>query len=150
MTAVIVVVTFVVGAALALWAVVVDARTHRLPNRLVGPLGVVGAVGLTAASFSEPWLRLPYLAIGVLAYAGPWLIVHLASPSSIGFGDIKFAAALGAYLSWFDPLAGLWACAFALLAAWPHSLVHTIRKSGATVPLGPYLLIGAVVSAILA
>jgi len=148
MSTAIAVATFIVGAVLALAATVIDARTHRLPNRLVGPLGALGLIGLTAASVTEPWFRLPQLAIGAVAFAGPWLAVHLVSPASIGFGDVKFTAALGVYLAWFDPLAGLWACAFALLLAWPHSVVHILRKTGATVPLGPYLLLGAVASVV--
>ncbi|MEP6300149.1 MAG: prepilin peptidase, partial [Ilumatobacter sp.] len=88
--------------------------------------------------------------LGAVAFAGPWFVVHLVSPSSIGFGDVKFAAALGIYLSWFDPIAGLLACALTLLAAWPHSVVHALRRTGATVPLGPYLLIGAAAAAIVA
>ena len=150
MTTAIAVTTFLAGVALALAAVIIDARTHRLPNRIVGPLAAIGLAGLTAASVTEPLLGLPGLALGAVVFAGPWLVVHLISPASIGFGDVKFTAALGLYLSWFDPMAGLGACALALLSAWPHSLVHVVRKTGSTVPLGPYLLIGAAGSVLLA
>ncbi len=144
------VITFVVGAVIALVAVVIDARTHRLPNRLVGPLAAVGAIGLTVAAVFEPLLRIPQLAVGALVFAAPWLFVHLVRPSAIGFGDVKFAAALGLYLSWFDPLAGVTACVLTVLAAWPHSAVLVLRKTGGTVPLGPYLLVGTVAAAGLA
>lgn len=140
--------TFAIGIGLALAATVIDARTHRLPNRLVGPLAAVGVVGLAIASIGEPWLRFPTIAAGAALFAGPWFVLHLASPASIGFGDVKFSAALGIHLSWFDPFAGLWACAFAVIAAFPHGLVNFATKSSSTVPLGPYLLVGTVASAL--
>jgi leader peptidase (prepilin peptidase) / N-methyltransferase len=138
--------TFLVGSALAGSAAVIDARTHRLPNRLVGPLALVGTLGVLAASLAARSLgdSLARLALGALVCAGPWMAIHLISPSSIGFGDVKYSAALGFYLAWFDPMLGLTAGVFTAFLAWPHSIVNVLRRNSATVPLGPYLLAGAI------
>lgn len=102
---------------------------------------------LVAASISEPPLRLVDLVLGATVFAGSWLILNVTSPASIGFRDVKYSAALGVYLAWFDPMLGLTAVALTALFAWPHSVVRIVRRDTTpTVPLGPYLLAGAAAS----
>jgi leader peptidase (prepilin peptidase) / N-methyltransferase len=140
--------TFVVGFTLATRAAMIDARTHRLPNRLVGPLALVGVGGLVTASIWESDARYLDFVMGSVAYAGPWLALNLISPSSIGFGDVKFAGALGIYLAWFDPKLAFLAVVLTIVLAWPQSLVQALRPDAATLALGPYLLAGAAASII--
>ena len=78
--------------ALCAWLAVVDARGRRLPNGQVLAAGVsVWLVALAgAARFGDPSV-LARAALGMAAYGGLLLVVHLLSPSSLGFGDVKFA-----------------------------------------------------------
>ncbi len=137
--------TFATGLAIAVRAVTTDIREHRLPNRLVLALAVVGAVGLGGTLLATGSIP-ARLALGAVVFAGPLALANLASPASVGFGDVKFAAALGLYVSWFDPWAGAIALVAALIAAWPQSIIQVVRRTSSTVALGPYLLIGSAVA----
>ena len=79
-------------------AAMVDRRCHRLPDLLVAPLGlglVVVAGGWSLVSGEPRWL----VAAGVAgAAAGGVLILGWAA--GMGFGDVKFGAALGLGLGW--------------------------------------------------
>ncbi|QCU79294.1 prepilin peptidase [Citricoccus sp. SGAir0253] len=93
-------------AALVLGAGVValgaiDLRSRLLPNRLVGPFGVAAAVALAVAALGlgEP-LRLAGAAAGAAGLFAVYLLLALVSPGSLGMGDVKIAAVLGAYGGW--------------------------------------------------
>ena len=134
-----------VGAlAVAAVAAVVDARTGRLPNRLVG---LVAGAGLLAAIMAPlPGPGLLAASAGAAGFAGPLLLTHLAAPRAIGFGDVKFAAALGLVIGRLDPRSGV----FALCVATGVTAFVGLATRRDTVPLGPGLATGAVVTALLA
>ena len=138
--------TYALGFAIATWTAIVDLRTHRLPNHLVTAIGAVGAVGLAVASLAGGASNPLHLAAGVAAFAGPWFVLNLVSPASVGFGDVKFACALGLYLGWIDPALGFVASVATVVLAWPQSVLQVLSRSSPVIPLGPYLLGGAAVA----
>lgn len=83
---------FAVGAACAwlLAVAAVDARTRRIPDALAA-LGVAAAAGVAAAT-GTGWQALA----GGAALGAVYLALRLASPSSLGGGDLKAAPAVGA------------------------------------------------------
>lgn len=114
----------VLGAAVAQ----VDLRHRRIPDRyLVG--GSLVAIGVAAFVEIVGDLR-PAMAMvaGACWAAVPLLVVHLVAPAGIGFGDVKFAAVVGALLGVVEAnlaaLAVVGACVLAIVGCvarlWPR------------------------------
>lgn len=137
-----------VAAPLLAW---VDIDVHRLPNRFLGPLTcVIGLleVGLTIANHTPgQLLRAVVCAAGSAAV---FFVLAIAARDSIGLGDVKLATPIGlatGWVSWYaaatTPIAGILlsgvVAAVLLIAGWD-------RK--AHIPLGPMLLAGALVAAL--
>lgn len=126
-------------------AVLVDVLVRRLPNRLVGAAALVlGASVLTSALLGVD-IRLLDLTLGAVAMAAPLLLVHLLSPASMGFGDVKAALVMGAALGLIDPVLSILALAIGSFATAIHGLVTRRRH----IAFGPGLLGGAVVAIVL-
>lgn len=137
---------FAVGAVPAFQAALNDHRVHRLPDQLVGATAAIAVVGLGLASaIGGDLSRLTAMAAGAGLFCAWWLVTHLVSPALVGFGDVKYTAALGIYLGWFDPWLGITASVLACLFAFPLSLKRIIARDQRSVPLGPYLLVATVV-----
>jgi leader peptidase (prepilin peptidase)/N-methyltransferase len=147
-----------VGAALALVAflylsaistalALIDLATKRLPNPIVLPAYVVGAVLLTAAALlqGDP-AALGRGAIGAVALGGLYLLLALAKPGGMGMGDVKLAGVLGLFLGWLgwtELIVGGMA-AFLLGGVVALSLLAARRVSRSSgIPFGPWMLLGA-------
>lgn len=135
------VVAALVGAVmLATAAAVVDACTSRLPDELLISAFAL-AVAAVAAAGSE---RLAPAALGALVLAGPLLLLHLVSPTSMGFGDVKLAVVLGTVLGTVvgvvDPRAAL----VALCIGSGVTSALAIGRGRAALPFGPGLVLGVV------
>ncbi|MCE3553371.1 prepilin peptidase [Pseudonocardia sp. RS11V-5] len=112
---------------LAVVAGVVDLRHHRLPDALTlpalpaalllaAPLGIA-AVGRAAA--------------GAALLAGMYLLTHTVSPRSLGLGDVKLAAPVGALLtaaSWPALLVGCALTAVVSAAVAGFLVVRSVRR----------------------
>lgn len=143
-------VTAVLGGLLS-W---VDAREHRLPNRLVAALSVAVALGLSAASAQTgDWAALLRALLGGLALAGLYLAVALISPASMGMGDVKLAFPLGMLVAWFSWTAWLWALFGAFLIGGLAALVLLVARRGGMktqLAFGPAMVLAALGMAVLA
>lgn len=136
-----------VALAVATSAAVIDMRTGRIPNGLVILAGVPTlAVVLVAIADGRGAELVGSVALGVAAFAGPVFAVHLVSPSAIGFGDVKLAAALGAALGLIEPGLGLLALCIAAAITAAVGLVGRRR----VLPFGPGLVFGAVMALVVA
>lgn len=138
----------VTGVVLA----VIDARTHRLPNRIVLPAYPVLAVLFASACvLGAPWSSLlRAIAGGALLFAFYWMLWRAGG---VGGGDVKLAGVLGAAAGW----AGWQALALGALAglvlggAFGLALVALRRASRRTaVPFGPFMIAGAAVGIVAA
>jgi leader peptidase (prepilin peptidase)/N-methyltransferase len=69
-------------------------------------------------------------------------LMHLASPSALGFGDVKLGAVLGAALGLIDPRLGL----VALCVAAAVTSVVGLARHRESLPLGPGLVLGATIA----
>ncbi len=147
--------TFAVGTVVAVIAATNDQRTRLLLNTHNAVLAGVAAAGFSLAAVIDGDLPpLGRLLGGAAVFAGPWLLANLVAPSSIGFGDVKYSAALGLYLGWIDPLLGLTAIIVSGLVVMVAFVVRRLRRRSdeevdRTFAFGPFLCVGAVVAAVL-
>lgn len=115
----------------------VDVRHRRLPDALTLP-AVPAAVGLVTPLGADAVGR---AVLGVLVAAAVHAAVHLAVPGSLGAGDVKLAAALGAPLAVVSWPALVLA---AVLASALTTAAALVRRRDA-VPHGPSMLLGSAV-----
>ncbi|HZW27429.1 MAG TPA: prepilin peptidase [Trueperaceae bacterium] len=160
-----------VGAALGVWAGLlaglaslllnlVTRRTLRLPEPLLYGLWLLALV-LSSLGFPVP---LTTAVAGSVLAAGAWAVLgavywwlHDAvrpqtteevgeeddEPVAMGFGDVKLAAVLGAFLGWERLLVAVF---FAVTLGAVGGVVARLAGGGRLVPFGPYLLLGALAS----
>ncbi|WP_349866577.1 prepilin peptidase [Leifsonia sp. WHRI 6310E] len=132
-----------ISVALAL----IDLDTHRLPDKIVLPAYVVGAVTLTAAAvIGGDGPSLLRAVIGAVSLFGLYLALALIRPGGMGFGDVKLAGVLGLFLGWLgwsELIVGAFA-AFVIGGGVAVVLV-LVRRVGyrGGIPFGPWMVVGA-------
>ena len=135
-----------VGVALAL----IDIDVKRLPNAIVLPSYVVSGVLLGAAAVVDgDWDALLRSVLGGAALYAFYFALALAYPAGMGFGDVKLAGILGAYLGWLgwgEVVVG--AFLGFLLGGVVGLLLILVRRAGrkSSIPFGPYMLLGALLA----
>ncbi len=116
-------------------AAIVDVHRKMIPDWLTLP----GLAWVLVASAFLGWPRLTDAVLGVLFCGGALLILAVVSRGSIGGGDVKLMAMIGASLGWRW---GFGVLVFAQLAAAVVAaylfLVHR-RGRKDTLPFGPFL-----------
>lgn len=135
-------------------AAAVDARTHRLPDVLVLPVyPLLAAVLLVTALVDGDGGRAGRVVLAGLAAAAGIVLLHLVAPAGLGFGDVKLVAPLAALCAW-EGWVGPWAW---LVVSWASAGVAVLvllltgrARRGSTIPLGPHLVVGALVAVVLA
>ncbi|REJ04647.1 prepilin peptidase [Microbacterium bovistercoris] len=130
------------------WLLVIDARTHRLPNRIVLPtLGVLLVLVIVEAPATGDIARLVRSLLGMLLLAGFYAVMRLASRQGVGGGDVKLAAVIGLVLGWhgWQALVIGAASAFVLGALYALALMALRRADRSTrIAFGPWMIVGAV------
>jgi leader peptidase (prepilin peptidase) / N-methyltransferase len=144
---VLVLVAFLYLVAISVVLGLIDIDVHKLPNRIVLPSYlVIGALLTGAAALGNDWGALLRAAGGLAALWALYLVLALVYPGGMGFGDVKLAGLLGAYLGWvgWGALAVGAFAAFLLGGLFAIALVlarRAHRTSG--IPFGPWMLAGA-------
>lgn len=138
---------FLYLAAISLVLALIDLDTRRLPNVIVLPSYLVGAVLLgTSGILRGDLASLVSAAAGMLALGGFYLVLALAVPGGMGFGDVKLAGLLGLFLGWLgwaELAVGAFA-AFLLGGAFAIALLIVRRaRRRSAMPFGPWMLSGA-------
>jgi leader peptidase (prepilin peptidase)/N-methyltransferase len=132
-----------IGVALAM----IDIDVKRLPNAIVLPSYVVGAVLLgTSSLLVGDYGALLRAGIGLAAMGAAYLALAVLWKGSMGLGDVKLAGVLGLYLGYtgWSALAVGSISAFFLGGIFGLALIllrKTTRKSG--IPFGPWMVLGA-------
>jgi leader peptidase (prepilin peptidase) / N-methyltransferase len=131
---------------------VVDVDCHRLPDRLTLPSYPVGLVLLGAAALAhgDPG-ALGRAVLAALAVAGAFFLLALASPRSLGLGDVKLVGLLAlhlGFLGWSQVLLGL-LIGF-VVGALAALVLLAGRRAGwrSDVAFGPSLLAGALAAVV--
>lgn len=145
------------AAYLALFTVliglsVIDMETLRLPDRLVGPSVLVGALAVgVSAAVDGSLTPIAGALTGAAIYFGILLVTHLIHPAGMGFGDVKLAFLMGMALGW--PTEGglaafalvMWAMLVGFgLGSVIGIVILVVRGRSAAYPFGPFLALGAV------
>ena len=127
---------------------VIDARTKKIPNRLVYPAVLVAAVVIAVGDLAGGGLDAVSAAIGFLAYGLGLLIVALIAPKGMGMGDVKLAALIGLVLGSLGLEYVAVAVGVGILFGGVGAIVALVlgasRKTG--IPFGPFLAAGAAVA----
>jgi len=138
---------FLYLAAISVALTMIDLDTHKLPNKIVLPAYAVGIALLGAASIlATDYEALIRGGIGLAAMFVVYLLMALAYPGGMGFGDVKLAGVLGLFLGWLgwgNLLVGSFG-AFLFGGVFSIALLvlrKVNRKSG--IPFGPWMLAGA-------
>jgi leader peptidase (prepilin peptidase) / N-methyltransferase len=133
-----------IGIALAM----IDIDVKRLPNAIVLPSYLVVAVLLgAAAAVQGEWGTLLRAALAGLALYAFYFLLMLVYPRGMGFGDVKLAGILGAYLGWLgwgELVVGSF-LAFLVGGVFGVALM-VVGRAGrkSAIPFGPWMLLGAV------
>ena len=128
----------------------IDLEHYIIPNRVVYPT-LFGGFGLlvVAAAAEGDWNALLHALIGSAVAWAFLLTLHLISPRSMGFGDVRLAAVLGLFLGWLS-LGHVFLGLFLgfLLGAVLSVLLIALRLKGRKdhIPFGPFLAAGAVIA----
>jgi leader peptidase (prepilin peptidase)/N-methyltransferase len=140
-------VAFLYLAAISIALSFIDIEHHRLPNAIVLPSYVVGAVLLgTSSLLVGDYGALLRAGIGLAAMGAAYLALAVLWKGSMGLGDVKLAGVLGLYLGYtgWSALAVGSISAFFLGGIFGLALIllrKTTRKSG--IPFGPWMVLGA-------
>ena len=133
--------------AVGAWLVVIDARTHRLPDRIVLPtLGALLVLVSIDALTAGQWGSSVRAVLGMVILGGFYAVLRMASRAGMGGGDVKLAAVIGLVLGWhgWQSLMIGAAAAFVLGALYALVLMLLRRADGATrIAFGPWMIAGA-------
>ena len=118
----------------------IDAESHRLPNRIVLPSA---ALVLAARLATEPEHWQAWLGASLGAFAC-FLVLALIVPAGLGMGDVKLMLLLGAALG----AAVVPALLLGVLAGGIAGVVVLVREGRSArrkaIPYGPFLAFGAI------
>jgi leader peptidase (prepilin peptidase)/N-methyltransferase len=131
--------------ALAIAAAVVDARSRRLPNALVAPMGVLALVQAVALSLERGNPSILGAAVIAAVVLGI-LYAAMAFAGWVGVGDVKFIFVLGLFIGTFVGSAAIAIAPLAILLASAHRGFAAVlnRETSRRLPHGPTILIAAV------
>ena len=122
---------------------VIDFKTHRLPNRLVGQFAGFEIIALSVASwYDSDYVRFALAFGAAVATLAAYFLLYLFSRGSLGLGDVKFAFPLGLCVGWCAP--ELWLAAIfgtfviAGLIATLGMLTKRMNRNS-RLALGPYM-----------
>jgi len=150
--------SFVLPAYLVLAACLValsaiDLEHFLLPNRIVYPLDLAMPVLLAVAALGDhDWSAFGRALLAGLVAVAAFAALHLASPRSLGLGDVKLVAALGTSLGWlgWGALAVGAVLGFVIGAAVGLALVVAGRLGRRDhLPFGPFLAAGTLLTLLL-
>jgi leader peptidase (prepilin peptidase)/N-methyltransferase len=138
---------FLLLAGAGVLLAVIDLQHRLLPNRVVLPTLVAGAVLLLVpAATEDAWSALLRAALGAALLFAAFLVLAVVSPSGLGMGDVKLAAVLGLFLGWLGwGVVLLGAVAGFVVQAVVALVLLALRRvrRDADLPFGPAMLAGA-------
>jgi leader peptidase (prepilin peptidase) / N-methyltransferase len=131
-------------------AACVDLAVRRLPDVLTLPMAAAAAALLGVAALlpraDGSWLR---ALLGGAALSAFYLVQFLISPRLMGFGDVKLGLCLGLALGWYGWGALVAGTFLTWLLGALAGLPRLLRRRAATLPFGPFMLVGAVLAVML-
>ena len=140
-------VAFLYFAAVSIVLTLIDLDIHRLPNVIVLPSYLVGAVLLSAAALvSGDWGALLRAAIGLAVLYAFYFLLRLVRPDGMGGGDVKLAGVVGLHLGWIGWGALAVGGFFAFVYGGVFGIILLLRRRAVrrtAIPFGPWMILGA-------
>lgn len=141
---------FIILSPMLLSAFCIDYKLHIIPNRLnltIFEIGLLIAVigGISDINFAINALE------GMLVGGGIFLVITLigglfAGKEAMGYGDVKFMAALGLYFGFANMIA-ITFMAFLIGAIISAVLIiFKVKKSNEYIPFGPFIVIACYIA----
>jgi leader peptidase (prepilin peptidase) / N-methyltransferase len=133
-------------------AAVIDAHHRIIPNRIVYTALPLFAALILVVDIVGGQPDVLGAVLGFLAFGGGLFLVALISPGGMGMGDVKLAALMGLVLGSLGWRYVVVAVLAAVLAGGIGAIVALMagRSRKDTIPFGPYLAGGGILSALLA
>jgi leader peptidase (prepilin peptidase) / N-methyltransferase len=125
-----------------------DLTARRIPNLIVFSAYPITAVLLAVASIpSGLWWPLARAGSAVAGLAAFYLVLGLAFPAGMGFGDVKWAGVLGVYLGWLGWSSVITGTLLAFFtAAVVVLLARIVGRRQSSLPMAPFMTLGAIVA----
>ncbi len=126
---------------------VVDLRIWLIPYWMPWLGAGVGLVLITAVS-----VHLGAPGQIVVAVAGAFgtfvlfLVLFLAAPGKLGFGDVRLALMLGLFLAWLHPILPIYGLLFGAVLGLVMGLAALATRGDSRFPFGPGLCLGAMLA----
>lgn len=125
---------------------IVDFKSHRLPNQLVGwftatQILIMGITGWIASDFARLLTALGVAAATMISY----VLLYLLSRGSLGMGDVKFAFPLGLCVGWYSADYWLVAIFVSFFIAGLVAVIGLVTKRmtrKSRLAFGPYMFFG--------
>ena len=125
---------------------IIDSKSHRLPNRLVGwfvavEILIMGITEWIASDFDRLLTALGVAAATMISY----VLLYLLSRGSLGMGDVKFAFPLGLCVGWYSANQWLVAIFVSFLIAGLVAVIGLVTKRmtrKSRLAFGPYMFLG--------
>jgi leader peptidase (prepilin peptidase) / N-methyltransferase len=125
---------------------IVDFKSHRLPNQLVGwfvavEILIMAVISWMASDFDRFGTALGIAGVTTIVY----LLLYLVSRGSLGMGDVKFAFPLGLCVGWYSANQWLVAIFVSFLIAGLVSVIGLVTKRitrKSRLAFGPYMFLG--------
>ena len=126
---------------------VIDFRLQIIPNRIVYPTIFASVPLLALAAMADgDWDRFGHAIMGATLAWAALLVIHLISPSGMGFGDVRLSFVLGLFLGWIGLshvftglfLGVLFICAVGIVLA-----VLRLKSLQEHIAFGPFLAAGS-------
>lgn len=126
---------------------VIDFQLQIIPNRIVYPT-IFASIPLLAgaALLGGEWDRFAYAIVGAALAWASLLVIHLISPSGMGFGDVRLAFVLGLFLGWISlahVVTGLFLGVLLISAVGLVLAVLRLRSLQEHIAFGPFLAAGS-------
>jgi leader peptidase (prepilin peptidase)/N-methyltransferase len=126
----------------------VDLDCRRIPTRMLQVTAAVGLPWLVVAAVvdGDVW-PLARAGLGAVGSYGALFLVHVVNPRGLGFGDVRLAGLMGAFLGWLGPLHPGLGLLLGFLYGSVVGVGVLVAGGGGrrtAIPFGPFLAGGAV------
>jgi leader peptidase (prepilin peptidase)/N-methyltransferase len=134
---------YLVFVAILIALAFIDLDTMTLPDVLVYPLLIIGILGAFLLPGAPGLLE---SVLSAVAAGGVFWLIAIIYPRGMGFGDVKFVAALGANLGFPNIILAIFSASLAGSVIGLSMLLLQRREIKQLIPFGPFLSLGAFVA----
>lgn len=126
---------------------VIDLRIWLIPWWMPWAGAAVGLAMISAVSIGIGEAgQIGIAVLGGVATFLLFLVLFLAAPGKLGFGDVRLALLLGIFLAWLHPILPVYGLLFGAVAGLVMGVAALMTTGESRFPFGPGLALGALVA----